>query len=171
MRRTGLAWFGAGLGGSETVRCTPQNLHPVSRGTVTIDLEDPEGREPIVDYRGAVNPIDIDIVVEYVKFWRRYVSSGILAPYNATETEPGPGYETDEALRGWVKRTLVPSLFHPIGTAAKMKREWGGVVDEELLVYGVKGLSVVDASIMPTLVGATTSMTVYAIAEKVSLGS
>ncbi|GAB1312631.1 hypothetical protein MFIFM68171_02841 [Madurella fahalii] len=57
-------------------------------------------------------------------------------------------------------------MFHPIGTAAKMKRKWGGVVDEQLLVYGVKGLSVVDTSIMPTLVGGTTSMTVYAIAEK-----
>ncbi|GAB1312632.1 Glucose oxidase [Madurella fahalii] len=100
MRRTGLTWFGAGLAGSETVSCTPQNLHPVSRGTVTIDLEDPAGREPIVDYRGAANPVDIDIFVEDTKSWRRYVSSGMLAQYNATEIEPGPGYETDEALRG-----------------------------------------------------------------------
>lgn len=50
-----------------------------------------------------------------------------------------------------------------------MPRKWGGVVDEELLVHGVRRLSVVDASIMPTIVGATTSMNVYAVAEKVSL--
>jgi Choline dehydrogenase and related flavoproteins len=48
-----------------------------------------------------------------------------------------------------------------------LPRELGGVVDEELRVYGVTGLRVVDASIMPTLPGANTCQTVYAIAEKV----
>ncbi|CAI4218730.1 unnamed protein product [Parascedosporium putredinis] len=122
------------LGGSPS--CSPQNVHPVSRGTVTLNATDPEA-EVIVDYRAASNPVDIDIMVEAVKFFRRFITTGDLAV-----------------------------VYHPVGTAAKMPRKWGGVVDEELLVYGVEGLSVVDASIMPTLVGSTTSMTVYAIAEK-----
>lgn len=50
-----------------------------------------------------------------------------------------------------------------------LPREFGGVVDEELRVYGVTGLRVVDASIMPTLPGGNTCQTVYAVAEKVSL--
>jgi choline dehydrogenase-like flavoprotein len=49
-----------------------------------------------------------------------------------------------------------------------LPRELGGVVDEELRVYGVRGLRVVDASVMSTLVGGNTCQTVYAIAEKVS---
>lgn len=47
-----------------------------------------------------------------------------------------------------------------------MKREFGGVVDSELRVYGVKGLRIVDASIMPMIPGSHTSSTVYAVAEK-----
>ncbi|KAK3324527.1 GMC oxidoreductase-domain-containing protein [Cercophora scortea] len=49
-----------------------------------------------------------------------------------------------------------------------MRRGLGGVVDDELRVYGVKGLRVADASIIPTLVAATTQLTVYTIAEKVA---
>jgi len=63
---------------------------------------------------------------------------------------------------------MIPSTFHPVGTAAMMPRELGGVVDEGLLVYGVKGLSVVDASVQPDLPRAYTQQTVYAVAEKVS---
>jgi choline dehydrogenase-like flavoprotein len=41
-----------------------------------------------------------------------------------------------------------------------------GVVDERLRVYGVRGLRVIDASIMPLQIGAHIQATVYAIAEK-----
>lgn len=48
-----------------------------------------------------------------------------------------------------------------------MPKEHGGVVDPQLKVYGIKGLSVVDASIMPIIPAAHTQSTVYAVAEKV----
>ena len=47
-----------------------------------------------------------------------------------------------------------------------MKEEFGGVVDSELRVYGVKGLRIVDASVMPMIPGSHISSTVYAVAEK-----
>ena len=49
-----------------------------------------------------------------------------------------------------------------------MPRELGGVVDEDLFVYGAKKLRIIDAGIQPTLIGATTAQTVYAIAEKIA---
>ncbi|SPO02312.1 related to alcohol oxidase [Cephalotrichum gorgonifer] len=163
MRDNSLSFLECMLGGSPS--CSPQNVHPVSRGTVSLNATDPEG-EVIVDYRAGSNPLDIDIMVELVKFFRRYITGGDLEAYGAQEVSPGADVGTDEELAAWARGTIIPSVYHPVGTAAKMPREWGGVVDEELLVYGVEGLSVVDASIMPTIVGGTTSMTVYAIAEK-----
>lgn len=47
-----------------------------------------------------------------------------------------------------------------------MPRELGGCVGSDLLVYGTRGLSVVDASVMPLIPGAHLQATVYAVAEK-----
>jgi hypothetical protein len=143
-----------------------QNLHPMSRGTIRLNPTNPSGGM-IVDYRAATNPIDIDVMVENIKFMRRFMTTGDLAQYQAREITPGTSVSTDEQLATWARRQIIPSVYHPVGSAAKMPREWGGAVSEDLLVYGVQRLSIIDASIMPTIIGATTSEAVYAIAEKV----
>lgn len=56
---------------------------------------------------------------------------------------------TTAEIEDFVRRRL-NTLFHPTSTARMAKREDGGVVDEELKVYGVQGLRVVDASVFPT---------------------
>uniref|UniRef100_L2GDE6 Choline dehydrogenase n=1 Tax=Colletotrichum fructicola (strain Nara gc5) TaxID=1213859 RepID=L2GDE6_COLFN len=142
-----------------------QNLHPMSRGTILLNTAQPES-EMIVDYRAATNSIDLDVMAEIIKFMRRFMTTGDLAQYQARELSPGTGVSTDAQLVSWARGQIIPSVYHPVGTTAKMPREWGGVLDENLLVYGVKKLRVIDASMMPTTVGATTSMTVYAVAEK-----
>lgn len=144
-----------------------QNLHCMSRGTILMDPKDPNG-EMQVDYRAATNPVDVEVMVEMIKFMRRWMTTGDLAQYEAKESIPGANVTADADLAAWAKQQIIPSVYHPIGTAAKMPREWGGVVDEDLQVYGTTNLSIIDASIMPTIIGATTSMTVYAVAEKVS---
>jgi choline dehydrogenase-like flavoprotein len=63
-------------------------------------------------------------------------------------------------------RQSVATLNHHAGTAAMLPREWGGVVDAQLKVYGVEGLRVVDASIIPMLPAAHLQDTVYAVGEK-----
>ncbi|PGH14497.1 hypothetical protein AJ79_02990 [Helicocarpus griseus UAMH5409] len=152
-------FVGGGAGGLAV------NLHPVSRGSVNIDPANPNA-EPLVDYRALTNPIDVDIMVEMVRWIRRAMALEALQQYQPMEITPGAGVTSDADLGAWVKSQYNPTLYHPIGTASKMPRELGGVVDESLLVYGVQKLRVVDASIMPTLVGAHTSQTVYALAEK-----
>ncbi|KAF2179010.1 GMC oxidoreductase [Zopfia rhizophila CBS 207.26] len=127
------------------------NLHPLSRGTILPDPDDID-KEMKVDYRASSNTLDTRVVIEIIKFMRRYMTQSDLKIYNATEMLPGAEMQSDEELMGWARGIIIPSVYHPAGT--------------ELGVHGVRGLSVVDASIMPTLVGATTSMTVYAIAEK-----
>jgi choline dehydrogenase len=57
-------------------------------------------------------------------------------------------------------------ICHNFGTAAMMRREWGGVVDEEFKVYGTKNLRVVDASIFPMQLSAHPSLAIFGVAEK-----
>lgn len=102
---------------------------------------------------------------------RKYVlADGTIKQLSPVWYNPPLELITDEEIGNWAKRVdvLLPTVYHPIGTCSKMPLEWGGVVGEDLKVHGVEGLSVVDASIIPSLVGATTQQSVYAMAEKVS---
>ncbi|KAF2224075.1 glucose-methanol-choline oxidoreductase, partial [Elsinoe ampelina] len=58
------------------------------------------------------------------------------------------------------------TTYHPVGTCAMMPRDKGGVVYEEVRVYGVKGLRMVDASVMPMMPRGNIQTTVYALAER-----
>ncbi|TGJ85659.1 hypothetical protein E0Z10_g3122 [Xylaria hypoxylon] len=142
------------------------DLHPLSRGTVNINTTDPFKSEPVVDYRALTNPVDLDIMVEIVRFTKRYYFETRLRDLGPRQLQPPDSVNEPEDLKGFLSQSVNPSYFHPVGTCAMMPRELGGVVDEQLKVYGVKRLRVVDASIMPVLVGANTCQTTYAIAEK-----
>jgi choline dehydrogenase len=61
---------------------------------------------------------------------------------------------------------VVASNYHPIGTAAMMSRELGGVVDPTLKVYGTSNVRVVDASVLPMQVSGHLTSTIYAVAER-----
>ncbi|KAI1427350.1 GMC oxidoreductase [Xylaria sp. FL1777] len=145
---------------------TTVDLHPLSRGTVNINTTDPFGSEPVVDYRALTNPVDLDIMVEIVRFTRRYYFETRLRELGPQQLQPPDYVNEPEDIKGFLRQNVNPSYFHPVGTCAMMPRELGGVVDEQLKVYGVKRLRVVDASIMSVLVGANTCQTTYAIAEK-----
>ncbi|KAK3303792.1 uncharacterized protein B0T15DRAFT_541265 [Chaetomium strumarium] len=143
------------------------DLHPLSRGTVTINRSSPHDTEPLVDYRALSNPLDGAVMTDILRFARRYhLENPLTAAWDATEFAPGLEVATDEQFGEYLAESVSPSEFHPAGTCAMLPRELGGVVDEELRVYGVRGLRVVDASIMPTLPGGNTCQTVYAVAEK-----
>ena len=83
------------------------------------------------------------------------------------ELSPGADVTSDADIRAALRQQVQPTYSHLCSTCSMMKREFGGVVGPDLLVYGAEALSVVDASIMPLIPAAHTSATVYAIAEKV----
>jgi choline dehydrogenase-like flavoprotein len=142
-------------------------LHPTSRGTISVDPRDAFFRNPVVDFRALTNPADIEILAEFTKFTRRYWLNTSLAAFDPVETSPGAHLTTARDLEDSFRSGVSPTCYHPVGTAAMLPRNLGGVVDQTLRVYGVTGLSVVDASVMPMLPGAYTQQTVYAVAEKV----
>lgn len=84
-----------------------------------------------------------------------------------TESYPGANITSDHDIAASIRTFATSTWSHPSGSLSMMKREYGGVVDSKLRVYGVKRLRVVDASIMPLIPGTHTSSTVYAVAEKV----
>ena len=97
------------------------------------------------------------------------MATNAMMELGPVELAPGANLTTDEELKGALRRQMQPTYSHLCSTCSMMRRDYGGVVGPNLLVYGVKGLSVVDASIMPLIPATHTSATVYAVAEKVSL--
>lgn len=145
----------------------PAFLKPLSRGLIYLNPKDPEGH-PIIDYRTFTNPVDVDIAVAGLKMQRKVYTMPSAQRLGPEEFVPGTAVQTDAEWAEWVRDNVQPSFFHPVGTAALMARELGGVVGPDLVVHGLKGLRVVDASVMPLIPGTHTSSTVYAVAEKVS---
>lgn len=140
---------------------------PASRGTVALNQTDIYA-EPILDYGTHTNPVDVLVASEAVRFSRRFRQTPTMtSSFAPVEVAPGAGITTDEDLEYYIRSTGGSTTGHLSGTCSMMPRELGGVVSPELLVYGVTGLSVADASIMPLIPGAHTCTSVYAVAEKV----
>ncbi|KAF2749668.1 GMC oxidoreductase [Sporormia fimetaria CBS 119925] len=141
-------------------------LKPASRGTIKITNSD-IGTEPAIDTRTIANPVDLKIMMELLKFARKYFKTPTMSKLGPVELLPGPDVDTDAEIEGIFRAALVqPSFYHVCCTAAMGPRANGGVVGTNLLVHGVSRLSVVDASVMPMVPGTHTCETVYAIAEK-----
>lgn len=140
---------------------------PVSRGTVTLNQTDIYS-EPILDYGTHTNPVDVLVASEALRFSRRFHQMPtMISSFAPVEVVPAPNITTDEDLEFHVRGAASSTTGHLSGTCSMMPREMGGVVSPDLLVYGVTGLSVADASIMPLIPGAHTCASVYAVAEKV----
>jgi choline dehydrogenase len=109
-------------------------------------------------------PFDRATLVAGLRLSRRLSQTPPISDYVKAEVAPGPVVQTDDELIDFALRTGV-SLFHPVGTC-KMGLDSDAVVDARLRVRGVAGLSVVDASIMPTLVSANTNAAAIMIGER-----
>ncbi|RYO77566.1 hypothetical protein DL763_009945 [Monosporascus cannonballus] len=140
-------------------------LKPLSRGSVLLDPDDHDA-EPVITYGTLENPVDMDIVASFVPLMRRVYSTPTMRAMGVVETAPGGEVQDEEQIREWVRDATVASFQHPCCTAAMMPRELGGVVGSDLKVFGVEGLRVADASMIPLLPGTHTSATCYAIGEK-----
>ena len=141
------------------------NLRPESRGEVKINSSDPTQLPKIIPNYLSTDS-DKKIAIDSIKVARKIADADSLKKYILEEYVPGPAFESDEELLEAAKNNS-QSIYHPVGTC-KMGNDIDSVVDEKLKVYGVSGLRVVDASIMPELVSGNTNAPTMMIAEKAS---
>ena len=139
------------------------NLRPKSRGEIRLATPDPFAKAEIrANYLS--HPEDIEHLLRGVKLGRLILGATAFDACRGAEIVPGDTVQSDEALRQFI-RDKAESIYHPVGTC-KMGNDPLAVVDDRLRVHGLSGLRVVDASIMPLLVGGNTNAPTVMIAEK-----
>ncbi len=94
---------------------------------------------------------------------RRLMAAPALAKF-CTEDPFTANVKTDEQIID-ILRNRTDTVYHPVGTC-KMGTSSDSVVDPRLRVHGLEGLRVVDASIMPSIIGGNTNAPAIMIAEK-----
>jgi choline dehydrogenase-like flavoprotein len=147
------------------VTCHVAVLRPRSRGRVSLRSADPRDA-PRIDPNFLAEPDDLATLVAGVRRAREIMRGAPLAPHRGEELFcEGDG---DEALVAQIRRRA-DTIYHPVGTC-RMGRDGMAVVDSTLRVRGMEGLAVVDASIMPTIIGGNTNAPTVMIAEKAALG-
>lgn len=138
-------------------------LRPLSRGRIGLHSADPFAA-PLIDPNYMAEPADVEQLVRGVHLARRILAQTAFAPHHEVEMSPGPALQNDDDLAAWVRRSG-ESAYHPVGTC-KMGVDPMAVVDSRLRVHGLQCLRVIDASIMPTLVGGNTNQPATMIGEK-----
>lgn len=139
------------------------NLRPESRGRVRITSADPFA-EPSIAPGYLSAEADRKVAADSVHLTRRIVSQPALQKYHPEEFLPGESIQSDDEL-AVAAGNIATTIFHPVGTC-KMGSDKMAVVDDRLRVHGLKGLRVVDASVMPTITSGNTNSPTIMIAEK-----
>ncbi|MDB5777508.1 MAG: choline dehydrogenase [Herbaspirillum sp.] len=144
------------------------NVRPTSRGYVRIGDGDPFAA-PKITLNYLSTEADRRIAAESIRLTRKIVAAPALQRYSPEEIKPGPQFQSEEELVR-AAGEIGTTIFHPVGTC-KMGRpdDASAVVDSELRVFGVKGLRVVDGSIMPAITSGNTNSPIVMIAEKAAL--
>lgn len=138
-------------------------LHPQSQGEIRIQSSDPQV-PPLIDANYLSAPVDQVAGVALVRWLRRLAAQPSLKPFIVSELTPGIEAQTDEQLNAALRR-YGQTAYHVSGTC-RMGSDPQSVVDPQLRVRGVKGLRVVDTSIMPSLVSGNTNAPAMAIAMR-----
>ncbi len=137
-------------------------VRPQSIGQVTLRDNNPSSA-PVIQENYLQCEADIQVQLKAIELCRSLAASQAFADLYAGEALPGVG-KSEAELRRYI-RTHASTIWHPVGTC-KMGRDRMAVVDPQLRVYGLQGLRVADASIMPAIVSANPNAAIIMIGEK-----
>ncbi|WP_158808477.1 GMC family oxidoreductase [Beijerinckia sp. L45] len=160
-----LTKWGEGLHKFGAFTASVCNLRPSSRGSVHAASADPAAA-PDIRPNYLSTDEDRQVAVDSLKLTRRIVAQAPLARFKPEEHLPGRSARTDEELLD-AASDLGTTIFHPVGTVRMgPDHETGAVLDARLRVRGIRGLRVIDASVMPRITSGNTNSPTIMIAEK-----
>ena len=155
--------FGSPLHAFDAITPSVCNLQPTSRGHVRIKSADPAAHPAIApNYLATAD--DVRVAIAGLKFTRRIMAARALARFAPEEWLPGRSLQSDEELEH-AAGDLGTTIFHPVGTC-RMGVDALAVVDDRLRVRGIRGLRVIDASVMPRITSGNTNAPTVMIAEQ-----
>ncbi|MEL1263574.1 choline dehydrogenase [Pseudoxanthomonas putridarboris] len=142
-------------------------LRPRSRGRIALANADPRADARIeANYLSDPEGFDLKMMVECAKLSRELFAQKAFDAYRGAPIHPARSDLSDAELVDFI-RAKAETVYHPIGTC-RMGSDDSAVVDPQLRVRGIGGLRVVDASVMPMLIGGNTNAPTIMIAERVS---
>ncbi|GAA0858142.1 choline dehydrogenase [Aliiglaciecola litoralis] len=140
-------------------------LYPKSRGEIRLGSADPMA-PAVIDPKYLTHQDDINVMIDGVRKAREILAAKEFEQYQSREIGPGPEAQSDEQILAFIRKRS-ETIYHPIGTCKiGAADDPMAVVDTELRVRGVQGLRVVDASVMPSLIGGNTNAPTIMIAER-----
>ena len=140
-------------------------MRPTSRGFIKLKSSNPND-SPRIQFNYMQTDHDLNEMREGIKIARDIFHQKAFDHYRGKELSPGENINSDDDLNNFI-RSKGDTAYHPSCTC-KMGNDDMSVVDQDLKVYGVEKLRVVDASIMPNIVSGNLNATTVMIAEKAS---
>lgn len=160
--------FGDPLHRFAAITVSACNLRPTARGSIQIRSADFRDK-PLIRPNYLSTDQDRQVAADAIRVTRRLMRQQALAKYQPQEFVPGPGISDDTADLAKAAGDIGTTIFHPVGTAKMgLASDPQAVVDERLRAYGIEGLRVVDASVMPNITSGNTNTPTIMIAEKAS---
>ena len=142
----------------------PVLVSPKARGQVWLRSADPTAKPRILT-NSLSEPEDVESLIAGVRLAREIAAQSPLRETIIKELKPGPQTSEREELEADLRRRLM-LIYHPVGTARMSDTHEQAVVDSQLRVHGLRGLRVIDASVMPLITGGNTNAPTMMIAER-----
>jgi choline dehydrogenase len=142
----------------------PVLVSPKARGQVWLRSADPNDKPRILT-NSLSEPEDVESMVAGMLLARRIAEQQPLSEVTVKELKPGAETSDRAELEADLRRRLM-LIYHPVGTARMSDTHEHAVVDSQLRVHGLESLRVIDASVMPTIVGGNTNAPTVMIAER-----
>lgn len=141
----------------------PCVLRPESRGQVRLAGPDP-ATVPAIVHNWLEAEADQALSLKAMRLARALIKTQALAELVEAEVWPGADLQSEDDLLAYA-RAYGNTAYHPVGTC-RMGIDSDAMVDPHLRVWGVAGLRVIDASVMPRLVSGNTNAAAIMIGEK-----